>query len=63
MVEEWHGHNDARHKDDAPHIAMAAKMCKYRDHLYYFSRYAFVDRRVSEYACRGTPCGGPNHYI
>ena len=43
MVEEWHRRNDACYKEGAPQIAMGARMCKYRDHLYYFPRYVFVE--------------------
>ena len=43
MVEEWHRRDDAYYKDDAHHIAMATRICKYRDHLCYFSRCVFVE--------------------
>ena len=47
MVEEWHQRNDACYKDGAPYIAMATRMFKYRDHLYYFPRCACVERVYS----------------
>lgn len=43
MVEEWHQRNDACYEDSAPHIAMTARICKYRDHLYYFFRHLCVE--------------------